>query len=68
MSFSQRCEERAGTFSSLVQHHFKAELYRYVYIVIFGKNLSKCYWIVSQEDLQHKILNWSTLLPSCPYI
>ena len=24
--------------------------------------------IVSQKDLQHKILNWSTLLPSCPYI
>ena len=46
MSFSQRYEERAGTFSSLAQHHFKAELYRYVYTVIFGKNLSKCYWIV----------------------
>ena len=24
--------------------------------------------IVSQEDLQHKILNWSTFLPSGPYI
>ena len=46
MSFSQRYEERAGTFSCLAQHHFKAELYRYVYTVIFGKNLSKCYWIV----------------------
>ena len=23
--------------------------------------------VVTQEDFQHKILNWSTLLPSCPY-
>ena len=45
----------------------------YIYIVIFGKHLSELFWIllmfletqciVSQEDLQHKILNWSNLLP-----
>ena len=26
--------------------HFKAELYRYIYIVIFGKHLPELYWIV----------------------
>ena len=51
----------------------KVELYRFIYIVIFGKHLSELYWIVlmfldpqcivSQEDLQQKILDWSTLLP-----
>ena len=53
-----------------------AELYRYVYIVIFGKHLSQLYWIVlkfldlqwivSQEDFQNKILNWSILQPFSP--
>ena len=38
MSLSQKYEER-------VRHHLKAELYRYSYILIFGKHLSELYWI-----------------------
>ena len=73
-------EERVRKFSFLARRHFKAESDRYIYIVFFGKQTSvriildsivfldsQC--IVSQEDLQHKILNWSTLLalfvPTC---
>ena len=50
----------------------KAELYGFIYI-IFHKHLSDLQWIilmfldpeciVNQEDFQHKILNWSNLLP-----
>ena len=46
MSLSQKYEERVHKFSFLVRHDFKAELYRYIYIVIFGKHLSELYWIV----------------------
>ena len=46
MSLSQKYEERVRKFSVLVRYHFKAELYSYVYIVIFGKHLSELYWIV----------------------
>ena len=46
MSLSQKYEERVRKFSFLARHHFKAELYRYIYIVIFGKHLSELYWIV----------------------
>ena len=28
------------------KNHFKAELFRYIYVVIFGKHLSELYWIV----------------------
>ena len=75
MPLSQKYEKRVRKFSFLARHHFKAELYCYTYIVIFGKQLSELYWIVlmfldpqsivnvSQEDSQHKILNWSILLP-----
>ena len=45
MSLSQKCEEREWKFSFLAQHHFKAELYCYVY-VIFGKYLPELYWIL----------------------
>ena len=73
MSLSQKYEERVRKFSFLARHHFKAELYRYICIVIFGKHLSELYFIVidvflypqcivSQEDFQHEILNWSALL------
>ena len=30
---------------SFLARHFKTELYRYMYIVIFGKHLSELYWI-----------------------
>ena len=43
MSLSHNYEERARKFSFLTRHHFKAELYRYVYIIIFGKHLSEFY-------------------------
>ena len=33
-------------FSFLAPQYFKAELYCYVYIVIFGEHLSELYWIV----------------------
>ena len=37
MSSSQKYEERVQKFSFLEQHHFKAELCCYIYIVIFVK-------------------------------
>ena len=46
MSLSQKYEERVRKFPFLPRHHFKAELYRYIYIVIFGKHLPELYWIV----------------------
>ena len=46
MLLSQKYEERVQKFSFLIRHHFKAQLYCYIYIVIFGKHLSELYWIV----------------------
>ena len=46
MSLSQKYEERVMKFSFLARHDFKAELYRYIYIAIFGKHLSELNWIV----------------------
>ena len=46
MSLSQKHEERVQKFPFLARHHFKAELYPYIYNVIFGKHLSELYWIV----------------------
>ena len=46
MSLSQKYEERVRKFFFLTQHYFKAELHRYIYIVIFGKHLSEFYWIL----------------------
>ena len=46
MSLGQNYEERVRKFSFLARHHFKAELYRYIYTVIVGKHLSELYWIV----------------------
>ena len=46
MSLSQKYEEGVRKFSFLAQHHFKAELYRYIYIVIFAKPLTELYRIV----------------------
>ena len=37
MSLSQKYEERVQKFSFLARHHFKAELYCYIYIVTFVK-------------------------------
>ena len=34
MPLSQKYEERVRKFSFLAQHHFKAELYRYIHIFI----------------------------------
>lgn len=72
MSFSKKYEERVQKFSFLARQHFKAELYRDIYIVILGKHLSElCWiilmfldsqWILTQGNIQHKILNWSFLL------
>ena len=36
MSLNQKYEERVLKFSFLAQHNFKAELYRYIYIVMFN--------------------------------
>ena len=44
MSLSQNYEERARNFFP-PRHNFKAELYRYIHIVIVGKHLSELYWI-----------------------
>ena len=46
VSLSQKYEERVRKFSLLTRRHFKVELYRYIYIVIFGKHLSELYCIV----------------------
>ena len=46
MSLSQKYEERVRKFFFLARNHFKAELYRYIYIVIFCRHLSEIYWIV----------------------
>ena len=48
MSLSQKYEEKVRKFSFLAQfsYYFKSELYRYIYIVIFGKHLSELYWII----------------------
>ena len=71
ISSSQKYEKTVWKFSFLA-YHFKAELYCYIYIVVFGKHLLELHWtvlslgpqcIVSQEDFQHKTLTWSNLLP-----
>ena len=41
MSLSQKYEERVRKFSFFAWHHFKAELHRHIYIVVFGKHLSE---------------------------
>ena len=46
MSLSQEYKVRVRKFSFLAWHHFKAELYRYIFIVIFGKHLSQLQLIV----------------------
>ena len=43
MSLSQKSEERVRKFSFLTRHHFKAELYLYIYIIIFGSNICQNY-------------------------
>ena len=43
MSLSQKYEERGRKFFFFARHHFKAELYRYMYLVIFNKHLSQLY-------------------------
>ena len=47
MSLSQKYKDKTRKFFFLARHHFKAELYRYIYIFIFGKHLSELCWIVS---------------------
>ena len=61
MSMSQKYEGGVRKSSLLARHLFKAELYPYIYIVIFGKHLVELFWsvlmfldpqcIVSQEDV-----------------
>ena len=46
MSLSQKYEERVRKFSFLARHHFRAELGRYIYIIIFDKHLSELYWFL----------------------
>ena len=46
MLLSLKYEERVRKISFLARHHFKAELYRYIYIVIFDKHWSELCWIV----------------------
>ena len=43
---SQKYEEKVRKFSFLARLHFKVELYRYIYTVVFGKHLSELHWIV----------------------
>ena len=43
MSLSQWYEGRVRKVSLLARHYFKAELYRYIYTVIFGKIVLELY-------------------------
>ena len=49
MSLSQKYEERVHKFPFLARYHIKAELYRYIYVVIFGKHPSELYWILASK-------------------
>ena len=46
MPLNQKYEERMWKFSFLTRLHFIEELYRYIYIVIFGTHLSELYLIL----------------------
>ena len=46
MCLSQNYEKIVRKFSFLARHRFKAELYRYIYTIVFGKHLSELCWIV----------------------
>ena len=46
MPLSQKYKGSVWKFSFLARHHFKAELCRYLYIIIFGKHLPELYRIV----------------------
>ena len=64
MSLNQKYE-KSTKFSFFVRHHFKAELYRYIYIVIFGKHLDCITVFLDPQGnikSQHKTLNCSTSL------
>ena len=43
MSMSQKFKEGVQKFSFLAHYFLKAELYRYIYIAIFGKHISELY-------------------------
>ena len=45
MSLSQKYEERLRKFFFLARHRSKADLYRHIHIVIFGKHLSQLHWM-----------------------
>ena len=46
MSMSQKFNEGVQKFSFFAHYFLKTELYRYIYIVIFGKHISELYWVV----------------------
>ena len=49
ISLRQKYEERVREFSFFVRNHVKTELYRYIFIIIFGKYLLKFYWIILMD-------------------
>ena len=49
ISLRQKYEERVRKFSFFVRNHLKTELYRYIFIIIFGKYLLKFYWIILMD-------------------
>ena len=49
ISLRQKYEERLREFSFFVRNHLKTELYRYIFIIIFGKYLLKFYWIILMD-------------------
>ena len=50
MSLSQKYEERVRKFSFLARHHFKAELYPYIYLVIF-QSLLNCHPVTCEQPI-----------------
>ena len=63
MSLSQKFVERVRKFSFLARHHFKVELFRYIYIVAFGKHVSELYWMVLMFVEPQRIASLEDFLP-----
>ena len=74
MSLSEKYEEKVQKFSFLARYQVKTELHHLFIFISFiftsVKIILDCIivfldpqCIVSKEDVQHKVQNWSTLLP-----
>ena len=53
MSLSHKYKETVRKFFFLTQLHFKAELYIYIYVVVFAKHPSELYWNILMPFYNH---------------